>query len=406
MLDYRLMSSKHRNPRWIRRGLWIGVLAVGAACSGQSGSAPSSVPAEPTTVSSPVTTTTEVEWRTVPAPLTEEDEEEVRVRFVAYGDVDPNDDIPFGVIPDVRIAVIPTRSAEWWNTVGSNLVDVGPGTQNYIPPGAQIQSTPEDIAASPIDFLTTRLDGTTETYIKPSADFSVCVIPPVGTLIAGCSTTISIWRVRNQNPIFYVHFSHGRAYIENGQDGSERYHRYLYGDLDSYDSSGKPATVTLVSTGYTGTDVPPFIDFLAPDASLAVIDDSEIGAWWTAVFDGATAVTDGERYPLFILSGWEYGWGIPFDMDVRERVLQSVPVRIIDIGWPGIIEMDMAPGNYLLCHVTYEFIADCNYDSIVAAQDYIYRVTDTDIWQLSDIEGRQLLEEVKDWRIRARRVGN
>ena len=387
--------------------MWIGVLAAGAACSGQSGSAPSSVPTESTTASSPVTTTTETELRTLPYPSTEEDEEEVRVRFVAYGDVDPYDDIPFGVIPDVRIAVIPTTSAEWWNAVRiDDWDDIPPGSRMYIPPGAQIQSTAERIAASPINFIVTGSNGTTETYLNPSNAFKVCTIHPFDELIAGCSTTISIWKVRNQNPILYVYFSHDRAYIEDGQDGSERYHRYLYGDLDSYDPSGKPATVTLVSTGYTGTDVPPFIDFLAPGASLAVIDDSEIGAWWTAVFDGATAVTDGERYPLSILTDWEFGWGIPFNMEIRERVLQSVPVRIIDIGWPGIIEVDMAPGNYLLCHVTYEFIADCNYDSIVAAQNYIYRVTDTDIWQLSDIGGRRLLEEVKDWIIRSRRVGN
>ena len=401
VLDYRLMSSEHRNPRWIRRGLWIGVLAAGVACSGQFGSAPSSVPTESTTASS---TTTEVELHTLPYPSTEEDEEKVRVRFVAYGDVDPNDDIPFGMMPDVRIAVIPTTSAAWWNAVRSDdWDDIPPGSRMYIPPGAQIQSTAEKIATSPIDFIVTGSDGTTETYLNPSNAFKVCTIHPLDELIAGCSLTERIYK--KPNPIFYIYFSHGRSYIENSQDGSERYYRYLYGDLDSYNSFGEPATVTLVSTGYTGTDVPPFIDFLAPGASLAVVDDSDIGEWWTAVSDGVAAVTEGEKYPLSV-SSWEFGWGIPFNMEVRERVLQSVTVRIIDIGWPGIIKVDMAPGNYLLCHITYEFIADCNYDNIVAAQDYICRVTETDILRLSDIEGRQLLEEVKDWRIRARRVGN
>ena len=78
------MSYKHQNPRWVRRVLWIGVLTAGTACSGQSGPALSSILTESTAVSSPAITTTEVEWRTLSAPLAEENEEGVRVRFVAY----------------------------------------------------------------------------------------------------------------------------------------------------------------------------------------------------------------------------------------------------------------------------------------------------------------------------------
>ena len=74
--------------------------------------------------SSPVVTTTTAELRTLPYPLVDENEDEdveVRVRFVAYGDVDPNDDIDFGVIPDLQIAVINDReSSEWWNSVGGD----------------------------------------------------------------------------------------------------------------------------------------------------------------------------------------------------------------------------------------------------------------------------------------------
>ena len=327
----------------------------------------------------------------------------MRVRFVAYGDVDPDDDIPFGVILDVQIAVITTReSADWWNTIGGDtLGELLSGAQMYIPPGAQIQSTAEDIAASPIDFVTTGSDGTAETYLDPSQYFSVCAVSPVDEIIAGCNLSESVWRMRDGNPIFYIYFSHGHAYIENEQNGSERYHRFLYGDHDSYSPSEEPAVVTFISTAHTGTDVPPFIDYLAPGASVAVIDDADIGAWWTAVSNNETAAPDLGPYSLSVSLDWEFGWGIPYDMEVRKRVVQSVPVRIIDIGWPGIIEVDMAPGDYLLCHVTYEFIADCNYDNIAAAQDYIYRVTISDIWQLSDIEGRQLLEEIENWGIRS-----
>ena len=92
--------------------------------------------------------------------------------------------------------------------------------------------------------------------------------------------------------------------------------------------------MTKVSRQLTTTDVCARLSFDEFKTSESSVDQTS--AWWTAVFDGVTAVTDGERYPLSILYGWEFGWGIPFNMEVRERVLQSVPVRIIDIGWPGI----------------------------------------------------------------------
>lgn len=383
------MEYRCQMARWIKNGTLIGVLTASAACSDQP---------ENTEGASPVTATTEVELRTVPATFAEY-EEDVRVRFVAYGDVDPNDNVPFGVISNVQIAVIDHRKLpDWWNTVGAGIL----GHLDYIPPGAQIKSTVEDVANSSADFVYTELDGEAEIYLEPPKVFSICVVSQTGDLIAGCSLSQSTGKWRAMD--FYIYFSHGRAYIDREEDGNERYYRSLYGDKDSYSPLNEPATITFISTAHTGTDVPPFVDFLAPGASLAVISDSEIGTWWTAVSDSVTAVTDSERYPLLVSSGWEFGWGIPYGMEVRERVLQSLPVRIIDIGWPGIIEMNMAPGNYLLCHVTYEFIADCNYDNIAAGQNYIYRVTVANILRLSDIEGRQLLEEVKDWRIRAKRA--
>lgn len=74
------MELKSQIARWIRRGALIGVLTASTACSDQP---------ETTVSSSPVTAITEAELRTVPAPSTEEDAEEVRVKFVAYGVVDP-----------------------------------------------------------------------------------------------------------------------------------------------------------------------------------------------------------------------------------------------------------------------------------------------------------------------------
>ncbi len=397
---------KYQNARRVRRGLWLCALAAGAACSGGSESAPPPVPPEPTAASAPAVTATTVEPAPSSVPYPQFDEDvEVRVRFIAYGDVDPNDDIAFGVIPDLQIAVINDRkSSEWWNTVGGEVLgEQTHGSRTFIPPGVQIRSTADAIAASPIDLIATGSDGTAETYLKSSESFSVCVVSPVEDLIAGCSLSESIYR-ESYIP-FYVHFSNGRAYIEREQEGSERYYRFLHGRRDSYDPLSEPATITLVAIGQIGTDVPPFIDFLAPGVSIAVVNDADIGIWWTAISDDGAAVHDLDSYPLSVSLGWEFGWGIPYGSETHERVRQNTPVRYINIDWPGILEVNMAPGSYLFCNVTYETISHCDYESIPAAQDYVYRVNDvgigTKMYKLTDSEAKQFLEEIKDWSVRS-----
>ena len=373
------------------------------ACSGQSGSAPSSVPTEPTTASSPVTTTTEVEWRTVPAPLAEESEEKVRVRFVAYGDVDPNDDIPFGVIPDVRIFIINLGSelADWWDTIW----DVEMGITS-IAPGVQIQSTAENIEASPVNFVTTGSDRTAETYVELSNAYTICVVSPIADVIAGCNRRGQIGK-KPRDYAYFVYFSHGSAYIDNEEDGSERYRRFLHEDLEAYSPfSSKPASVTFVSTRYTGSDIEPYVYFLAPGASVAIIDDADIAAWWAAVSDDGTAIRDGEFFSLAIpIYGEDPAYGIPYDKAAHERVLENISVRTISVDWPGIIETDLKPGDYLFCNFNEEQIFGCDYEDIAAAQKYIFRV-ELGIWPLSDSGGQQLLKEVEDWEIRPSLAGN
>ena len=388
-------------------------LTAGAACSGGSGAAPSSVPAESTVASSSVATTTTAELRTLPYPLVDENEDgdaEVRVRFIAYGDADPNDDIDFGVIPDVRIAVIDDRElSDWWDTIrGDNFSEPPRRTQLYIPPGVQVQSTVEDIAASPIGFITTGPDGTAETYLNPSEHFSICVVSPVAASIAGCSLreTTGQWR----EMAFYLYFSRGRAYIENGQDGDERYRRFLYGQ-DSYDSSDESATITFISTDYTGEYSTDDLEgkYLSPGAEVIVINDTDIDAWWAAVFDNEV-ILDNSRNPLGASSSasgsasgdpatWELGWA-SYDREVRERVRKNASIRTLVIEWPGIIEISLSPGDYLFCDLRnsdtgYGIIIGCDYVGIVAAQVYMFEVN-YGIWKLSD-EGLQLLEDAKNW---------
>ena len=400
MLGCRSLKSKRRNARWVWQILSLCALAAGVACSGQPGAAPSPVPTESIAASSSVVTTTTAELRTLPYPLVDENEDEyaeVRIKFIAYGDADPNDDIDFGVIPDLQIAVINDReSSEWWNSVGGdNFDELPPGARMHIPPGVQIQSTVENIAASPIVFITTGSDGTAETYLKPSEYFSVCVISPVDALIAGCNLGSSTARWREM--IFYIYFSRGRAYIDREQNGNERYHRFLNEDLDLYSSSGEPATVTFVSTGYA--DEYSSYDFvgryLEPDASVAVIDDTDVGAWWDAVSGFAKATYDDGAYPLRAAIDWEFGWGISYGYAAREMAREST----VSTGPTGIADINLAPGDYMFCHLTDGYVAGCDYEDIAAAQGYIFEV-DYGISKLPNDEGKQLLEDAEDWEVR------
>ena len=390
---------KYQNARQVRRGLWLCALAAGAACSGQSASAPSPVPTESTAASSSVVTTTTAELRTLPLPLVDENEDEdveVRIKFIAYGDVDPIDDIDFGVIPDLQIAVINNRkSSEWWNTVGGEVLgEQTHGSRTFIPPGVQIRSTADAIAASPIDLIATGSDGTAETYLKSSEVFSVCVVSPVEDLIAGCSLSESIYR--EHYILFYVYFSNGRAYIDREQNGDERYYRFLHGDRNLYSPSAEPATVTFVSTAFPNElNNSLFEDkYLAPGAQVAVINDSDISAWWDAVSDNG-------KYPLYAIRGVESGWDIPYDRVVRERVRKNTPIRTVVIDWPGIIEVNLSPGDYLFCDLkgldedSYAVISSCTYTDIAAARDYTFEVN-YGVYELSE-KGRELMEDAKNW---------
>ena len=392
VLGCRSLKSKRRNTRWVWQVLSLCALAAGVACSGQSEAVPSFVPAESTAASATSVTTTTAELRTVPLPSVDEDEDEdveVRIKFIAYGDVDPNDDIAFGMIPDLQIAVITERELQgWWNAIVARDL----GYISYPPPGAQIQSAVEDIASLPIDSIITGSEGTVETYLKPSEIFLVCVISPVDLLIAGCGDRESTGRWREM--VFYIYFSHGRAYINRDPDGSERYRRFLYGHQDSYSPTSEPTTLTFISTTYV--DELSIYDsvgnHLEPGVSVAIIKDPDIGVWWESVldFNKATIIDDGV-YPLNVDNSSEFGWKIPHNYKAQEAILEST----ISTDSGGMIDIDLTPGDYMFCHLT-RYIIGCNYEYIAATQTYVFKV-DYGVWKLSDSEGKQLLEDTKNW---------
>ncbi len=388
MLGCCSLKSKRRNVRWVWQVSSLYALAAVVACSGQPGAAPSPVPTESTAASS------SVELRTLPYPATEEEKEdvEVKIRFIAYGDADPNDDIDFELIPDVRIAIIYERELpDWWNTIGDNNL----GYLKYIPPGVQIQSSAKDIAASQVDFVTTESDGTTEIYVLRSEVLSFCAVSLSGSSIAGCSPRdwTGDWP---DNAVSYVYFSHGRAYFDRGLEGSERYHRLLYRDQDSYTSLNESAMITFVSMGYAEEYYG--YDFTGPylaTANIAIIDDINIDLWWNAVSDNG-AISDLGVYSLNTYPT-ELGWSISYDNTTHQRVQESAPVRFVYVDWSGITKINLAPGNYLFCDITEKVISSCDYEDIVATQSYVFGIDDFQIQKLPDSEGGQLLEDSKNW---------
>ena len=117
------------------------------------------------------------------------------VRFVAYGDVDSDDDVPCGMLPDVRIAIISEKSGgewrSWWEAVGGNEL----GISQFMPLGARVPSTAEKLSKAPAQLVSTGPDGTAEIIIphdpEENDNSSLCAISPVEDLIVGCSHRFS-----------------------------------------------------------------------------------------------------------------------------------------------------------------------------------------------------------------------
>lgn len=308
------------------------------------------------------------------AALSESDEAVVTVRFVAFGDVDEGDDVPFGMMSGVQIAAIKHGDiSDWWATVtGGSSVANGDLSVSYIPPGVQVMSSIESIFTAPAFFMNTGSEGmveTTFTFSYPAElGYMFCVISPIDKdLLAGCSSMINVWDIivldndDGFNATLYVYFSDGRAYIDSD---SGRYQRFLDGILISGEGSGATATVTFISTKYS--DSGPLA--LAQNQLVAVIQDDNIGDWWDRISN------NGERL-LFLERYGKYGIELvqpPVGQPALAEMLEP-PARILTTGQNAIIEVDFEPGDYLLCRVGIA-VFDCKYENIAASQDYIYRI--------------------------------
>ena len=111
------------------------------------------------------------------------------VRFVAYGDIDSDDDVPCGMLPGTRIAIIHQKRDEnvlqnWWEAVGGDEL----GIEKFIPLGARVPTTAEKLSNAPAQFITTVTTGADGTamvsisYDREQGDYSLCAIRPLRIL--------------------------------------------------------------------------------------------------------------------------------------------------------------------------------------------------------------------------------
>ena len=353
--------------------LAVGSLVV-AACAGASEPAGSSEPAP----SVPPPTTAARQFG-VPDQADPPDEGTVTVRFVTYGDIDPDDEVPFGMVPDVQIAIIKedeiigedyfTKEKEirdnlrlWWETVGGHDL----GIEKRIPPGVSVESTQEQLAAAPARFVTTGSDGTVEVpvdYTRDSYTYSFCAISPVvDNLIAGCNSNkwgISLRGVKETT--IQIYFTHGYAIVEAWQVDGDRFQRFS----DGVEASDEPAYLWVNATADGGDVV--YRDELPPplspvwDARVAVVDGAHVNDWWGAISDddaNANGALNMSRGP-----------------NVASEVLDHDRVHVVATGPDGLGIISLPPGDYLLCEITGMWIAaGCLYEDLVGGRDHVFEI--------------------------------
>ena len=335
------------------------------------------------------------------------DEGTVTVRFVTYGDIDPDDEDPFGIIPDVQIAIIREKDVivkegdigqyesryestnhllDWWETVGGHDL----GIKEHIPPGVRVQSTPEQLAAAPARFVTTGSDGTFEMSIAynldqsddySGIDYAFCAMSPVvDSLIAGCNyQNISLWRyIRSGDAMtIYVYFAHGYAIVEDSFNASDRFQRFS----DGIEASDEPAYLWVNATTDGGDPV--------WDAQVAVVNGAHVNDWWEAISDD-DANADGE---LDMSRG-------PY---VASEVLDHDRVHVVATGPDGLGIISLPPGDYLLCEITGMWIAaGCLYEDLVDGRDHVFEIGfaeggphHVDMFSEAEVESFLAKEEVK-----------
>lgn len=270
-------------------------------------------------------------------------------RFVAYGDIDSDDDMRCGMLPDVRVAIIQRRTNEalfedWWTAVGGSEL----GIERLAPPGVRVPSTAEKLSKAPPQLAVTGPDGTAEILLASYQDqieYMLCAISPVEYLIAGCGLLHGGTIISDRSLIqtVYIYFTHGHAVIEIGS--SDRYQRFL----DGVDASDEPAVVWVTARR---SSEPIW------DARVAVVESAHVNDWWEEISEDGANELDMSRSPY-----------------VGSDVLRHEWVSVVATGPDGLDMITLPPGDYLLCEVTGVIIsAGCLYEDLKGGRHHVFKI--------------------------------
>ena len=237
------------------------------------------------------------------------------VEVLAFGSLHGDGRSDPSPLAGVTIIAIPQGSwGAWWEAVGRDLEE-DPVPHLYggigLHPGAQFQAEAHQILGVPGAVTsTTGADGTAQLRLDPGRRYRVCALSPDAPgLIAGCEYDFEP-DIHNYNGGFLlrpnwkalmVYFSHGRAYIGAARHISDPTNPYFFSraywfqqiaeDVFDRDWTGP----TFAANPPPRLQPPPGkanIDFYGLDGldasreAMALIEDSQIGAWWDSFADG------------------------------------------------------------------------------------------------------------------------
>lgn len=307
----------------------------------------------------------------------------IPIRFVVYGDVDSDDDLPCGMMSNVRIAIIEWNSdndlRDWWEAVGGNEL----GTERFAPPGVRVPSTAEKLSDAPAQFVTTGPEGTVETlltsYQERFNNYIFCAISPINNIIVGCDYIFSTPKFDlSYIPTVYIYFTHGHAIFDMWD--SDRYQRFL----NSTSTAGQVATVTVSVLSFDDIYEPPDLDY-APYANvdIAIIGDAHLNTWWTAISEVAPNQLESDKF------------------FVSSEILAHDWVYVTTTGSDGLAQTALTPGDYLVCSLTHSGNARCAYENLpsghhVLGVDYWSGGNDGRIWKMAEDRGRDRLKLITE----------
>ena len=323
--------------------------------------------------------------RYVPEPVVQD----VPVEFVVSALPGDGDGTAAAELAGVTVAIVEWNDRwRWWEALGAYSALDGTGIGRSIPPGAQVASTAEQVAAAPARYVTTSADGTVHAELDRSTYYLFCAMSPDDAgVVAGCTSHYGLLSHRRGEPVtLHILLSHGRAYLSSQPPAAPT----------AASPGAGEASVTVVAM----KDALPYANALGelvwthldPSQDIAIVADADIGRWWDTVSGGDPAALDHD-----------------FDTQVRVAgtLIEASPARVITTDHRGIATASLPAGNYLLCaaqrsgRTGYRQLA-CTYHHLANTHDNIFETWCCDpergighITALNETDGRALLQQTQ-----------